>query len=79
MPLLGNWPHDYYSTSICSNNISATLPSKTSSFASDEQSKSCVFTIKQYVEEEEINHKQSARWHHLSWLKASAVLFEIFC
>ncbi len=25
-----------------------------------------------------INHKQSARWEHLSWVKASTFLFEIF-
>jgi hypothetical protein len=26
-----------------------------------------------------INRKQIAKWQHLSWLKASAFLFEIFC
>jgi hypothetical protein len=25
-----------------------------------------------------INQKQNTRWHHLSWLKASAFLFGIF-
>ncbi len=33
---------------------------------------------KQFLQWKRINHKQSARWQHLSRLRASAFLFEIF-
>ncbi len=34
--------------------------------------------LKKFWEWKRINHKQSARWQHLSQFKASAFLFEIF-